>query len=232
MFYLFYQLCGAGLWLLLVYRVLKKSDLNRVFGIDLAFLILVSGLMGGRLFHVFYENLSYYIESPIRVIAVWQGGFVFYGGLMGALISSLIYCYVKKQDFFEWADFFSPLIAIGYIYGRVGCFLTGCCYGASCDLPWAIEQRHPTQLYGVITESLLLLFLLSEKKRVIRRPKGVLFASWVIGHAIGRLFMEPYRDDFRGDLIMGLSVSQFISLILLSLGIFLLIYRLQVPQHK
>jgi len=232
MFYLSYQISGALLWLIAVYHVLKRSNLNRVFGIDLAFLILASGLVGGRVFHVFYENPNYYMEAPVRVIKIWEGGFVFYGGLIAAFISSLTYCYIKKEDFFKWADFFAPLIAVGYIYGRIGCFLSGCCYGASCDLPWAVEQRHPTQLYAVFTESLLLVFLLSEKKRVLKRPKGVLFATWVVGHAIGRLFMEPYRDDFRGALVMGVSISQFISLILLFLGIFLLVWRLQIPQEK
>lgn len=229
MVYLTFQIFGALLWLIAVYGFLKVSRLNRVFGIDLAFVILVSGLIGGRLFHVLYETPEAYLQEPLKIFYLWQGGFVFYGGFILSALASIFYCYYKKQDFFEWADFFAPLLAAGYIYGRIGCFLAGCCYGQSCDLPWAIEDRHPTQLYAVVTEFILLLILLSEKKQM--RPQGVLFSTWVLGHAIGRLFMEPYRDDFRGQTIFGLSVSQVLSIGLLAIGGFLITWRLQLNKR-
>jgi phosphatidylglycerol---prolipoprotein diacylglyceryl transferase len=230
MVYLTFQVFGALLWLIVVYRFLKKEDLDRVFGIDLAFVILLSGFIGGRAFHIFYENPQEFLQDPSRVWAFWRGGFVFYGALIGALVTSIFYCYYKKKDFFLWADFFAPFLALGYSYGRVGCFLVGCCYGHYCDLPWAVEGRHPTQLYAVVSEFLLLLFLLSEKKMI--RAKGLLFSWWIIGHTLGRLFMEPYRADFRGERILDLSISQFLSLIGLSMGVFLLVWRFSIYHKK
>jgi phosphatidylglycerol:prolipoprotein diacylglycerol transferase len=228
MFYLSYQVFGALVWLMAVHWVLKGSKLNRVFGIDLAFLILVSGLVGGRLFHVFYENPEIYIREPLKILKIWEGGFVFYGGFILSALSSILFCYLKKESFFKWADFFAPFLAVGYVWGRSGCFLAGCCYGLECDLPWAIEQRHPTQIYAMVTESIVFLFLLSERKQT--RPVGVIFSSWLIGNTLGRLIMEPFRGDFRGPHVLGLSISQFLSLVLLGVGVFLLVWRLQLKQ--
>jgi phosphatidylglycerol:prolipoprotein diacylglycerol transferase len=228
MFYLSYQICGALLWLIAVYLALRGARLNRVFGIDLAFVILVSGLAGGRLFHVIYENPEIYFRDPLKILKIWEGGFVLYGGFFLSAMTSIFFCYLKKESFFKWADFFAPFLAAGYVWGRFGCFLAGCCFGLECDLPWAIEQRHPTQIYAMITELIVFFFLLSEGKQT--RPVGVIFSSWLIGHAVGRLFMEPYRDDFRGSPIFGLSISQFLSLVLLGVGVFLLVWRLQLKQ--
>lgn len=223
MVYLVYQFVGALLWLIAVYWGLKRVDLKRVFGIDLAFLILVSGLVGGRFFHVFYEDLSFYQQEPLAALKLWQGGFVFYGGLFFALLSAFIFCRLKQQSFLAWADFFAPYLAAGYIYGRLGCFIAGCCFGSYCDLPWAIAEKHPTQLYAMMTEFLVLLFLLSEKKQA--RPRGVIFGWWLVGHGIGRIFMEHYRADFRGEFILGLSISFWVSLLIILAGSGLLILK-------
>jgi len=230
MFYLTYQICGALLWLISVYWVLRGSNLDRVFGIDLAFVILLSGLVGGRIFHVVYENPELYFQYPIKIVQIWEGGFVFYGGFILSGLSALLYCNYKKQDFFKWADFFAPFLAIGYIYGRIGCFLAGCCYGLRCDLPWAIDQRHPTQLYSALSEFILLMLLVSEKRQM--RPNGILFSTWLFGHALGRLFIEPFRADFRGARIFDLSISQFVSLILLAISAFLIVWRVKYKKIK
>lgn len=186
------------------------------------------------MFHVLFESPQNYFQDPKTIFYMWQGGFVFYGGLLAVLPSTYLFCKIKKQDFLSWADFFVPFISVGYIFGRLGCFLAGCCYGKSCDLPWAINNLHPTQLYAVLAEALVFLLLLSEKK--MNRPKGVLFATWMIGHGIGRLFMEPFRDDFRGPEVSGLSISQILSLILVVTGVFIVTLLLQQKrspgQHR
>lgn len=218
MFYYFYQIFGALLWLVAVYGLLKKSKLNPVIGLDLAFLILLSGLIGGRLFHVFYEAPGLYLKDPLKIFRFDEGGFVFYGGLLSSLACSYLYLKIKKENFLIWADFFSPLVAVGYIYGRVGCFLVGCCYGSFCDLPWAVYEKHPTQIYSLLTELFLLLLLLSEKKQ--KRFSGYIFFLWLTGHGVGRIFTEPFRGDFRGEALYGFSVSSWISLGLILIGSF------------
>ncbi len=211
--YLIYQSVVSVIIFFLLYLSLKKSNLSSVFGLDLALVILISGVLGGRFLHIVYENLDLYIQYPLQIFKFWEGGFVFYGAVLFALISSYLFIKHKKEDFFIWADFFAPFLALSYVLGRGGCLIAGCCYGGYCDLPWAIEGRHPTQVYAMVTESLVLLFLLSEKKR--DNPKGIVFLYWLIGHALGRIIMEFYRDDFRGEFIFGISLSTWISYIII-----------------
>lgn len=223
MIYLFYQITGALLWLIAVDQALKKTDLNRVFGLDLSLLILVSGLLGGRLFYVLYEDFDFYWANPLDVIKIWQGGFVFYGGLITALISVIVLIKKRQQSFWRWADFFSPWLAIGYAFGRVGCALAGCCYGQFCDLPWAIDQKHPTPIYAFVWEILLILFLKSELRRGLK--DGRIFLTWLIGHGLGRIFMEHYRGDFRGHWIAGQSIGTWISYGMIIISLAILLFR-------
>lgn len=199
-----------------LYQLPKKKVL------DLSFLLMVSAFLGGRLMHVFYENFSFYRANPFRIFYIWEGGFVYYGGMVLATCTALIYLHLihapKKGDYF---DTFAPVLAFTYGFGRIGCFLAGCCYGKTCDYAWAVAQRHPTQLYAFLWEGGTILLLLGlEKVKRSRRPfflsrAGDLFLFWLVLHALGRLLMESFREDFRGEQILGLSVSSLVSLLLL-----------------
>jgi phosphatidylglycerol:prolipoprotein diacylglycerol transferase len=226
--YLSFLFCG-----LLVY-VLKRSrkrGLSSTQALDLSLILMIFGFLGGRLVHVFYESPSHYFEDWTRILKFWEGGFVFYGGFLSALAAAVLYAWKKHLQIPRWLDFFAPVLALGYGLGRVSCFLAGCCYGRSCDLPWGLTLtwdtmhvlRHPVQLYAVAWESTLFAFLvLWERKIIFRslsRPAGQLFALWLNLHSLGRLMMEYFRDDFRGALILGISVSSFLSLILLTISL-------------
>lgn len=205
-----------------VYRRSLKKNLSTTTALDLAFIIMITGFFGGRLTHVFYEMPAPYLADGMRIFKFWEGGFVFYGGFLTALFSCLVFLRIRKLSFFEWADFYAPVIALGYGLGRISCFLAGCCYGRFCELPWAVvfpwdqtlTPRHPTQLYAVIWELLLWLALLVLERK--KKPVGFIFSAWLLGHSIGRLVMEYFRDDFRGSVILGLSISTWISLLLLA----------------
>ena len=208
-----------------------KLNMERAIALDLGLMIMMGGFFGARLFHIFYENFDYYMLFPWDVFKIWQGGFVFYGGFIGALLACIAYAKLRKIDFWEWADFYAPILAFGYGFGRLGCFLNGCCFGAECDLPWAIEftqaglptgLRHPTQLYATVWELVLTLPLLLYVFPKFKFPRtGYIFLSWLLLHATGRFIMESFREDFRGGEIVGLSVSTWISIaiILVSLGL-------------
>ena len=198
-------------------------------GWNLALILMLGGFIGGRLFHVLYEYPEVYWAAPLRVLKFWEGGFVFFGGVLLALPIALVYLRQAKQSFWTWADFYAPVVALGYALGRFGCFLAGCCYGTFCDAPWAIEQRHPTQLYAMATELALYFYLIRKEKS--EPAPGKIFALWLIGHGLGRLFMENFRADFRGGAFMGLSISSWLSLILFSAG--LAIYLgLRAPNER
>lgn len=206
-----------------VYLRAHRLEKNTIVALDISLFILFGGLLGARLFHVGYEGHEYYSVRPMDVFKLWQGGFVFYGGLAGAIFSAFLYTRYKGEPFKEWADFFAPVGSLGYALGRFACLLNGCCFGRHCDWPWAIEfqhpglpsgLRHPTQIYASLWEmgTLFILLWLGRKEN---HKAGVIFTTWIFLHAIGRLVMEAFRDDFRGQLILNLSISTWISVLLI-----------------
>ena len=134
------------------------------------------------------------------------------------------------------------MLALGYGLGRLGCFLNGCCFGKLCELPWAVEfhypglpanLRHPTQLYATAWElGALVVLLLLEKysdkvQQKVLRTQGALFFTWLALHAVGRLIMEQFRDDYRGAEPLGQSVATWWALAMLLLSLLFFIKRRQ-----
>ncbi|MNJ99912.1 Prolipoprotein diacylglyceryl transferase [compost metagenome] len=221
--------CICLLWL---NQRIKKSDLSRAIALDLSLVLMVSGFIGARLLHVIYENPEYYLEDFWRILYFWDGGFVFYGGaLLAGLCSWLFLRWKDREQLLSYFDLFAPLLAFAYGLGRVGCLFAGCCYGRTCELPWAVAGRHPTQIYASLWELgvLFILLGLSSAKPAQRRPAffqkpGAIFFLWMILHGAGRLMMESFRDDFRGP-AFGISISSWISLGIMILGLFLLLRK-------
>jgi phosphatidylglycerol:prolipoprotein diacylglycerol transferase len=191
---------------------------------------LICGFVGARLFHVIYEEPQFYRQDPKQVFYVWNGGFIWYGGVLAALPSAAIWCWIRNQSFLFWADFFAPILAFGYGAGRVACFFNGCCYGKICSYPWAVRSRHPTQLYMMIYELIVMGVLIRLRRRDLTR--GTIFFLWLGLHGCGRLWVEFFRDDFRGPPIFGFSISTLISLLLITIAIFGLTKNLLVVRNK
>lgn len=216
--------CLGLIWLT---KRAERFELSRRLTLDLSLIIMVSGFLGGRLFHIFYEDFDYYRQDFWRAFQFWNGGFVFYGGAICAALFSMLYLGLKNKGFFErYLDLFAPVLSFSYMLGRSACLLAGCCYGKFCDLPWAIDGRHPTQAYASLWELGVLFILLGVEKIPLEQRKflknsGDLFYFWMILHALGRLLMEAFRDDFRGP-SLGFSISSWISVGIILLGIFLL----------
>lgn len=216
----------------------RRLGLETSTALDLSMVIMIGGFIGARFLHVLYEHPAFYISNPMQILRVWEGGFVFYGGVMGALFFSAWTFKLKKIEILEpWFDLFAPIVSLGYAIGRLGCFAAGCCYGKSCDLPWAVTfphgveapegfPVHPTQIYATLFElAVFFVLVVAEKKKVFRLGSGKIFFLWVTLHTTGRLLMEFFRDDFRGSEILGLSVSSFISLLFLFFGILKLLSK-------
>lgn len=213
-FYLVISLSVTFVLLLLNAALDNNQKIDRKITFDLALIIMITGFIGGRLAHVFYEEFAFYQEFPLEIFKFWKGGFVFYGGFLLSLISVFAFLRFKKQNFYFWADFLAPYLGLTYALGRIGCFFEGCCYGSHCELPWAIAHRHPTQLYMVVAELILVaaIVFLNKKKQL---TTGLVFLLWVCGHSINRFVIEFYREDDRGALIMNLSISQITSALIL-----------------
>ena len=228
-------LCIALFW---VVRRAEQLYFSREITLDLSLIIMVVGFLGSRLFHVLYESPTYYQQNWLRIFEVWNGGFVFYGGAVPATLLAIYWTAKKNQGLYQgYLDLFAPIGSFMYISGRVACFLAGCCYGKHCDLPWAINGLHPTQLYAVFWElgTLVILLICERIPPNKRRPaflgkSGCIFYLWMALHSLGRLIMELYRDDDRGPQ-WGLSISSWISLIIFVLGIYFVVRKTPRPTN-
>ncbi len=184
--------------------------------------MLITIPIGARLLHIFYEAPSYYAEAPFRVFEVWKGGFVYFGGLIFSILFFAFYFKkYRERTFWQTADFFTPILSLGTGFGRLACFFQGCCFGKNLDAFWSFRGLHPTQLYLFFWEAGLFLILLRLEK--LKLKSGNLFLIWIVTSAFGRFIVEFYRNDFRGQMISGFSISQVVSFILMACGLCLFV---------
>ena len=220
--YGFFLATGFGAGLLLAKSEAKRLGQNSDKIMDLAFYILISAIIGSRLLYVL-TNLETFTKDPVGIFKIWEGGLVFYGGFIAAMITAIILLKKWKMDLWTIADLTAPSIAAGQFFGRIGCFSAGCCYGKICDLPWAIVFRnpdslapvgiplHPTQLYHAFSNLVIFFFLWFYRKR--KKFDGQLFWLYILLYGITRAFIEIFRGDFRGNTFFNfLSISQIIGL--------------------
>lgn len=212
------------LGLALAVKQAKKEGIPQERIVDIGFYVLVGAIVGSRLFFV-AVNAGHYLRHPLDIFKIWEGGLVFYGGLIFAL--PLAVWYIRRHHLDTWriTDIFAPSIAIGHAVGRLGCFAAGCCYGRLCELPWAVTFHnpetlatagiplHPTQLYESAGEFLNFLILITLRK--FQSFKGQLFWTYIFLYSALRFVVEFFRgDEARGYLFGGISVSQGISVIM------------------
>lgn len=193
--------------------------------------VIVGSVVGSRAFHVLLEEPGYYFAHPNKILAVWEGGYTFYGALLLAMAAIFTYCRLQKIHFLPYGDIAAPATALGLFTGRIGCFLAGCCWGKKCDLPWAVTFNHahtfseirgvplhPTQIYEACLGLAIFTYLTWRFKK--RRYEGQIFFEGIIFYGIGRFLIEYCRgDDVRGYVLNGLfSFSQVVSLMLVPLA--------------
>jgi phosphatidylglycerol:prolipoprotein diacylglycerol transferase len=211
--------------LTLALREAKKTDLPNESIVDIGFYALLAGIIGSRLFFI-VTNWQHYSEHPIDMVKIWEGGLVFYGGVLFAVPTVIWYAKKKALPLWQTADIWAPSIAIGHAIGRLGCFCAGCCYGKPAEnLPWAVTftnpdslaiigtPLHPTQLYESAAELLNFLILITLRRN--QSFKGQLFLIYMLNYSIIRSVVEIFRgDEVRGFLFPGFSYSQAISVLM------------------
>tara|TARA_B110001454_G_C12723312_1_gene436642 strand:+ start:58156 stop:58902 length:747 start_codon:yes stop_codon:yes gene_type:complete len=210
--------CLMGLAFFLTTRRSRKLHVDENFSLDLAFVLVVGAVLGARFVHVIFENPEHYIQNPIKVLYFWEGGFVFYGGFVLSFLSGLTFLLIKDKMVYLkiYMQLYTPILSLVYMLGRIGCFLEGCCYGKTCSLIWAVNGRHPTQIYSSLWELGVFIFLLayeSKNELILKKNPERLFYIWMLLHSIGRGLIEFLRDDFRGNAPL-VSISTWISLVL------------------
>jgi phosphatidylglycerol:prolipoprotein diacylglycerol transferase len=187
--------------------------------VDLGPWLIVGSIVGARSLYVVSYWREQFAGGPFwEIFMVHHGGLVFYGGLLGASLACIVYVRIKRLPPWKVADILAPSIALGYVAGRIGCLMNGCCYGRPCDLPWAIrfpiksfawDQQHaaglvgehdpalpvhPTQIYDALLSLGLYLALAWLCRR--KRFDGQVFAAYLLGYAVLRSVVEFFRGDY------------------------------------
>ncbi len=219
-----------------MYRA-RKRNLEPEAILDIALLGIVFGFAGAKLLYLVVEFPAL-LKHPGQVLG--SEGFVVYGGIIAGVCSAMVYCYRKKLVFLDYFDLAAPSIALAQGFGRIGCFLAGCCYGQKTDAwfgvvfpqnPFAPSgvKLIPTQLFSSAGDFLIMAVLLILSKKV--KQRGDIGAWYMLLYGVGRFIIEFFRWDDRGA-VGALSTSQLISIFIVA-GAFLLFIRNRANrQHE
>lgn len=220
-------------WWLGTRRIAKgQAPITRAQLDDLLFLIVLGVILGGRLGYVLFYKPSYYAAHPLEILAIWQGGMSFHGGLLGVTLALVVAARRHGVDWLRLTDFIAPLVPPGIAAGRLGNFINAELPGRVTGVPWGMvfpgagdAPRHPSQLYQFALEGLVLFVLLwwfSSKPR----PRGQVSALFLLGYGGLRFLAEFARepDSFIGYLALGLTMGQWLCLAMIAAGAALLIW--------
>ena len=199
---------------------------------DLLFYGVLGVVLGGRLGYVLFYTPAHYVSHPLEVFAVWKGGMAFHGGLLGVVVAMGLFAWQRKRSIWDVTDLIAPCVPLGLAAGRLGNFINGELWGRAADaaLPWAMVfpqsrtdfPRHPSQLYQMALEGLLLFVLLWP---YARKPRGLgqVSGAFLVGYGVLRFSAEYFRepDSFIGLLSLGLSMGQWLSLPMVVVGMVL-----------
>jgi phosphatidylglycerol:prolipoprotein diacylglycerol transferase len=200
---------------------------------DLLFWGVLGVIVGGRLGYALFYKGGHYLHNPLEILMVWKGGMSFHGGLLGVVAAMALYARARGRPFWQVTDLIAPCVPVGLASGRVGNFINGELWGRAADpsLPWAMVfpqsgsalARHPSQLYQVALEGLLLFALLwwyARKPRALGQVSGAFLVGYGVLRFVAEYFREP--DSFLGLLALGLSMGQWLCLPMVAAGVWLM----------
>ncbi len=209
------------------YRNIKKDFIEKNF-----FGIIISGILGARIAYILISS-ERYLNNPIEILKFWQGGLVFWGGIIGGTLWVVYSCKKKALKVLVVGDIIVAGLMLGLAIGRIGCFFAGCCYGLPTNVFWGITftnplslaplgiALHPTQIYSSIFSFILaavLYFMIKFRKS----KNGFVFGFGILIYSLFRITIEFFRGDFRGELIGFLTPTQWIAVSGVILGFVIL----------
>ena len=214
-------------WLYCKNKLIKDQNILDIFDDYITYLI-IGIILGGSLGYALFYNLKYYLENPIEILMVWNGGMSFHGGLIGVVIASKLFSSKHKTNQFIFLDLVALSAPIGVFFGRIANFINSELYGRATDVPWSVQfvlidniKRHPSQLYEAFFEGITLFFILIYffKKNYLKKP-GQISGLFLVFYSIFRFFSEFFRspDPHIGYLILNLTLGQLISIVFLIIG--------------
>jgi phosphatidylglycerol:prolipoprotein diacylglycerol transferase len=194
----------------------------------LSICILLSGTVGAHILYVLFYPAAY-LRNPLRIFALWEGGRVFQGGLIGGVLGGIIFCKIKNLNVRKILDWSAPVIALGHVFGKLGCFFNGCCYGRPTNGWWAVVYNnidctapkgvpvYPVQLQAALGN--LFIFILLWKIRNKKHYSGQLFMYYIVLSSVLRFVDEFFRGDGLPGFVFGITVTQAVALVLIFAGI-------------
>ncbi len=222
----------VGSWY--VQREAKREREDPAKALDLVFYIIIAAIFGSRILFVLVAERDLFFQNPLHLFKIWQGGLVFYGGLVASLFVSWWYLKRHHLPLLKFCDFFVPAVALGHAIGRLGCFFSGCCYGRSLlhDAWYALIfpsdinslappgiPLYPTQLMESAAEFLVFLGLNWKLHR--KSFDGQILSLYLMSYAVVRFALEFLRGDPERGFVFGtdFSTSQLIAFILFAIGL-------------
>ncbi len=189
----------------------------------------VAVVVGARLGHVI-SSFGYYIDNPVQIVAVWNGGMAFHGGFIGLVVAGYLFARRKKLAFYDIADIAVIPVALALAFGRIANFINGEFYGTPTGLPWGVKFqgvegfRHPTQIYETIKNFAIFVVLWQlQRLKENKLPKGVLFWTFVFLYSSIRFVLEFLKDKAAvPDYAFGLTWGQFWSIPMAAIGGYML----------
>ena len=216
---------------------IKKTEFD-----DLIIYLVFGIILGGRLGYVIFYNFEYYSQNLTEILMIWNGGMSFHGGLVGVIISTIIFAKKRGDNFFKYTDIISCVAPIGIFLGRIANFINAELYGKASTLPWAIIfpnagnfARHPSQIYEAILEGLVLFGIinyLSIKKKLIFNT-GYISSIFLILYSILRIISEIFRepDKHVGLFLNYFSMGTLLSLLTIIAGLFIIFFIKKNEQN-
>ena len=216
-------------WLLAKNLFIKNKEIKNKFDDYITYLI-IGIILGGRLGYILIYNLNFYVNNPLDILKIWQGGMSFHGGLIGVIFASIVFAKKNNQNPFLYMDIVALVAPVGLFFGRIANFINSELYGNTTNLPWAVTfiqvdnlPRHPSQLYEALLEGLFLFLLLIYFRNKFSNKPGIISGLFLIIYSIFRFIVEFYRvpDEQLGYIFLKLTMGQVISLIFILSGVIL-----------
>ena len=214
-------------YFLVTYQIRRKGlNLDKDIVLSLYLYLIIGLVAGARLGYVIFYNFPLYLQHPLEIFAVWQGGMSFHGGLLGSIASGILFCQKYRINFWQMSDLLVVTAPIGLGLGRIGNFINGELYGRVTDVPWGMVfplggplPCHPSQLYEFVLEGVVLFTILwILKDRELR--SGILISVFAIAYGVFRFFMEFFRepDSQLGFILGSFTMGQLLSFIMVTVG--------------
>ena len=191
--------------------------------------VIIGLILGGRLGYILFYNLDHYLNNFLDIFKIWQGGMSFHGGVIGIIISSILFSKKDNKNVFKYLDIIALISPIGIFFGRIANFINSELYGLETSVPWAVKfiqidnlNRHPSQLYEATFEGIILFLILIYfwTKDYLKTP-GKLSALFLIFYSVFRFIIEYFRspDEQIGYLILNLTMGQLLSFLFFITGL-------------